>query len=716
MSTVDLSKVGISTGMDWGKIIRKQLQVYRQHHIKPLKERKETWETKVSALGELQNRLSSLSSTLQEMDANDEVQAFSAESSDSEVVSATASSSASAGSHEVEINQLANAEVETHSGLDEAGTVVNDSGSAEQFAYTYGSETVTLDVSSGTTLEGLKEMINNDPGNPGVTASILNDGSGGTGSHHLVLTGDETGGSHSIQIDSANTTLDGEWSALSADAASGSTTLSVNSTAPFAQYQAVKVNDDDSAAEYHVIDSVNSGSITLQSGVSSSFTTGQNAVAAPRGISSAVSSSVSSGATQISVADASHFLEGKQVVVADGGGHETATVKSVDTGSDTITLESSLSGDYTSSARVTQVEGGRNFTFDASSFSETETARSAELRVDGYPDGGWIQRDSNTVSDVLEGVTLTLKQTTDGTPETVTVNRDTGAVKKKAKKFVEAFNKVKSFINKKTAYDKESDSAGPLMGEYVARLAESELRRVVTEPAPGFEGSDQKYSTLGQVGIETRGSASTDAKLGTLELDEEKLEEALSEDYDAVVSLLSDNFSGSSDSDYLSFYQASEELTEPGAYDVEVDFDASGNITGARMKKTSESTFRSATVQDGYVIGQSGNPEDSLWVDADWDGSSTTQSAVVRVRQGVAGVMGDRVEQMLDPTDGLVTNAQDGFNDTVESIESRISDQRERLQEKRRRLKQKYARLETLMAELQGTQRWTQSLSSTLSG
>ena len=716
MSTPDLSNIGISTGMDWGKIIQKQLQVYQQHHITPLQERKETWESKVSALGELQNRLSSLSSALEEMDANDEVQAFSAESSNSEVVSATASSSASAGSHSVQINQLANTEVETHAGLDETGTVVNDSGSTEQFAYTYGSEMVALDVHSGTTLEGLKEMINNDPDNPGVTASILNDGSGGTASHHLVLTGEETGNSHSITIESATTTLDGEWSALSADAASGSTTLSVNKTAPFSQYQAVRVADNDSPAEYHVVDSVNAGSVTLQNGLDSSFTTGQSALAAPRGISSAVSSSVSAGATQISVSNASNFLEGKQVVVADGGGHETATVKSVDTGTDTITLETSLSGDYTSDARVTQAEGGRDFTFDASSFTETETARSAELRVDGYPDADWIQRDSNTVSDVLDGVTLTLKQTTDGTPETITVNRDTGAMKEKATKFVEAYNKVKTFINKKTGYDEESDSAGPLMGEYVARLAESELRRVVTEPAPGFEGSDQQYSTLGQIGIETRGSASTDAKLGTLELDEEKLAEALSEDYDAVVSLLSDNFSGSSDSDYLSFYQASDDLTEPGAYDVEVDFDASGTITAARMKKTSESTFRSATVQDGYVIGKSGNPEDSLWVDADWDGSSATQSAVVRVRQGVAGIMGDRIEQMLDPTEGLVTNAQDGFNDTVESIESRITDQRERLQEKRRRLKQKYARLETLMAELQGTQRWTSSLSSTLSG
>jgi len=715
MSSVDLSKIGISTGMDWGRVIKKQLRAYRQHHIKPLKDRKEKWSTKVSALGELQNRLSSLSSTLQEMDTEKEVQGFSTDSSAPEVVSATASSAASAGSHEVEINQLASAEVETHAGLDEAATVVNDSGSAEQFAYTYGSETVSLDVPSGTTLQGLKEMINNDPSNPGIEASILNDGSGSTSSHHLVLRGQDTGGSHSIQIDSASTTLDGEWSALSADANSGSTTLNVSNTAPFAQYQAVKVNDDDSPAEYHVVDSVNAGSITLQSGLSSSFTTGQKALAAPRGISSAVSSSVSAGATQISVSDASNFLEGKQIVVADGNGHETATVSTVDSGSDTITLESSLSGDYTSAARVTQVEGGRNFTFKSFSFNESETAQSAELRVDGYPDGGWIHRDSNTVSDVLEGVTLNLKQTTDGTPETVVINRDTEAVKKQVTTFIEAYNKVKTFINKKTAYTQETDSAGPLMGEYAARLAESELRRAVMEPAPGFKDSEASYSTLGQIGVETRGSAAMDEKLGTLKLNEDRLEEALSEDYESVVSVLSANFDGSSDSDYLTFYQASEELTEAGAYDVEVDFDASGNITGARMKKTTESTFRSARLQDGYVVGQSGNPEDSLWVDAEWDGSSTTQSAVVRVQQGAMGVMKDRVEQLLDPTNGLVTNARDGFNDTVDAIESRITEQQERLQDKRRRMKEKYARLETLMAELQGTQRWTRSLSSTLS-
>ena len=90
-------------------------------------------------------------------------------------------------------------------------------------------------------------------------------------------------------------------------------------------------------------------------------------------------------------------------------------------------------------------------------------------------------------------------------------------------------------------------------------------------------------------------------------------------------------------------------------------------------------------------------------------------AAVVRVKQGALGVMQDEVEEMLDPTRGLINTAQDGFNNTVETIESSIADQRERLKDRRRRLKQKYARLQTLMTELKGTRRWTRSLASSLS-
>ncbi len=66
------------------------------------------------------------------------------------------------------------------------------------FTYVYAGTTVTVDVTAGYTLTQLRDAINNDSDNPGVTASIINDGLGLPTSYKLVLTGNDTGADHQI--------------------------------------------------------------------------------------------------------------------------------------------------------------------------------------------------------------------------------------------------------------------------------------------------------------------------------------------------------------------------------------------------------------------------------------------------------------------------------------------------------------------------------------
>ena len=66
------------------------------------------------------------------------------------------------------------------------------------FSYTYGGETISVAVSAGTTLTQLVSTINLDSDNPGVTASIINDGMGLPTSYKLVLTGQDTGAAYQI--------------------------------------------------------------------------------------------------------------------------------------------------------------------------------------------------------------------------------------------------------------------------------------------------------------------------------------------------------------------------------------------------------------------------------------------------------------------------------------------------------------------------------------
>ncbi len=67
------------------------------------------------------------------------------------------------------------------------------------FQYQVGANVVNLDVAADTTLTGLAALINADGDNPGVTASVIDDGSGAS-SYKLLLQADATGEDNRISI------------------------------------------------------------------------------------------------------------------------------------------------------------------------------------------------------------------------------------------------------------------------------------------------------------------------------------------------------------------------------------------------------------------------------------------------------------------------------------------------------------------------------------
>jgi len=94
-----------------------------------------------------------------------------------------------------------------HDGTEFLTTLVSSGGSAT-LVYTYGGTQRTITTTAETTLEDLRDLINNDSMNPGVTASIIEYEVDATHIYHLVLNGQDTGSSNTITID-AGTTLDG---------------------------------------------------------------------------------------------------------------------------------------------------------------------------------------------------------------------------------------------------------------------------------------------------------------------------------------------------------------------------------------------------------------------------------------------------------------------------------------------------------------------------
>ena len=312
----------------------------------------------------------------------------------------------------------------------------------------------------------------------------------------------------------------------------------------------------------------------------------------------------------------------------------------------------------------------------------------------------YISRSSNTVDDVINGITLHLHDTTDASGEEVTLTRDTETIEEYLATMVEAYNAVMTNIQESTGYDQETNTAGILMGDYTVRTIRSDINTPFVSLTSGFLEDVDSFLTPAHIGLELDGN-------GLLSLDSNVFNEAISEDYMAVLALIGATKSGSSDSNTIDFYGASETYTTAGTYDVQVVISA-GAITSAKIKLSGESTWRDATYSDNIVYGDStfddyGNAnyaENGLMLSVDLSQDGTFEASV-RVKQGFAGDLEDALDSMLRTVTGSLTIDQEYIDENIESIKEKIEEEEERLEDKEERLITKYANLEKTLTLLQ---------------
>jgi len=112
-------------------------------------------------------------------------------------------------------------------------------------------------------------------------------------------------------------------------------------------------------------------------------------------------------------------------------------------------------------------------------------------------DGFLLTSNTNTFSDVIEGVTLNLNSASDE-PVEINVARDIESIENGFQLFVDAYNNVLDRIDFHTRYDQETEERGVLLGDSTALSVKSTLSRLVLTNAPGVEGA---YKNLTQIGF-----------------------------------------------------------------------------------------------------------------------------------------------------------------------------------------------------------------------
>lgn len=197
--------------------------------------------------------------------------------------------------------------------------------------------------------------------------------------------------------------------------------------------------------------------------------------------------------------------------------------------------------------------------------SETATAQNAEFKVDGVA----VSKTSNSISDVIQGVTLSLLKTNAGAPTVVTVARDTASVTTAVNAFVKAYNDVNKTLGDLSAYNATTQQAAILQGDSSVRSIQSQIRNTLTSTLAGIGGS---YTTLSQIGVSFQ-------KDGTLAVDSTKLQSAIGTNFNDIASLFA--VTGKA-SDSLVSYSSGTANTKPGAYALAVSQLATqGNVVGS---------------------------------------------------------------------------------------------------------------------------------------
>lgn len=220
-------------------------------------------------------------------------------------------------------------------------------------------------------------------------------------------------------------------------------------------------------------------------------------------------------------------------------GDVVASVQRTDDGYQLV-LSSKTTGEDGKMTVSVDGDDNLNDVLNSNVMEQVSAAQNAKLRVDGSS----YTRSSNTISDIIDGVTLNLKDVTpadkpDG--EQLTLTKDNSAIKTNVEEFVKQYNQLIGITTAQSKYvpfdsaglkdegvATTNPQSGALMGDSTLRTLNSELRTAVNG-VYGNSGSD--YISLADIGI------SIDPATGEMTLDEKKLDAAIADNPDDIAAM-----------------------------------------------------------------------------------------------------------------------------------------------------------------------------------
>ena len=282
--------------------------------------------------------------------------------------------------------------------------------------------------------------------------------------------------------------------------------------------------------------------------------------------------------------------------------------------------------------------------------TQVQGAQDAKLLVDGIA----ISKSSNTITDAIEGVTLNLLKSNDGSPTTLSVSHDSAGIKAAVDTFVQAYNSINQTLSDLSSYNAAAKKGGVLQGDSAALSIQTRIRATLSGVVGNMGGTGPGLSSLSQVGVSFQ-------KDGSLALNSTKLQAALDNNFDDIAGLFS---AGAKPSDGLIGYSDATSKTVAGNYAVSItQLAAQSSLTGSQAA----GLIITAGVNDQLNILVDGVAASITLAAGNYASANALAAEVQTKLNGTGGLMVEGSSVVVSQSSGIlnITSARYGSTSSV---------------------------------------------------
>jgi flagellar hook-associated protein 2 len=188
-----LTSSGLGSGLDIKSIVEQLVAAERAPQANRLTKRESTTNEELSALGKFKSALAGFRDSLAKLTDAATFQGRTVKVGDDKVFTAAADSTSLPGTYSVEVMNLASAQRLRSIGFGDATTAIGTG----NLAITVNGQTANILIgSTASSLNDIRDAINESPDNPGVRATIVKASDGA----HLIISATETGAANAVTI------------------------------------------------------------------------------------------------------------------------------------------------------------------------------------------------------------------------------------------------------------------------------------------------------------------------------------------------------------------------------------------------------------------------------------------------------------------------------------------------------------------------------------